>query len=159
MLKIGWVVQKWIFSFCTAMNSSKCILMVSLYTLLSIYTNNEILCIIWIFDLSSRGVLGKIYALSIEVLTLNCLNLHSLCQKSAYRHDFNGYFYEFPQIFVSTSKECTFHQKFGFIMSNTWFQTSFHNSLENGYSAKTSLKWICVWNVNFFTMVRHSKRL
>ena len=43
--------------------------MVSLYIWLSIYTNNEILCIIWKFDLSSRGVLGRIYALSIEVLT------------------------------------------------------------------------------------------
>ena len=43
--------------------------MVSLYIWLSIYTNNEILCIIRKFDLSSRGVLGRIYALSIEVLT------------------------------------------------------------------------------------------
>ena len=42
--------------------------MVSLYIWLSIYTNNEILCIIWKFDLSSQGVLGRIYALSIEVL-------------------------------------------------------------------------------------------
>ena len=48
--------------------------MVSLYIWLSIYTNNEILCIIWKFDFSSRGVLGRIYALSIEVLqTLVCL--------------------------------------------------------------------------------------
>ena len=30
-------------------------------------------------------------------------------------------------IFVSTSKECTFHQKLGFIMSNIWFETSFPN--------------------------------
>ena len=37
---------------------------------LSIYTNNKILCIIWKFDLSSRGVLGRIYTLSIEVLYL-----------------------------------------------------------------------------------------
>ena len=51
-------------------NFSKCILMVSLYIWLSIYTNNEILCIIWKFDLSSRGVLGKIYALSIEVICI-----------------------------------------------------------------------------------------
>ena len=42
--------------------------MVSLYIWLSIYTNNEILYIIWKFDLSSWGVLGRIYALSIEVL-------------------------------------------------------------------------------------------
>ena len=46
--------------------------MVSLYIWLSIYTNNEILCIIWKFDLSSHGVLGRIYALSIEVL-YNCI--------------------------------------------------------------------------------------
>ena len=68
MLKMGWVVKKWNFSFRTATNWSKCILMVSLYTWLWIYTNNEILCIIWKFDFSSRGVLGRIYALSIEVL-------------------------------------------------------------------------------------------
>ena len=46
--------------------------MVSLYIWLSIYTNKEILRIIWKFDLSSRGVLGRIYALSIEVLLLLC---------------------------------------------------------------------------------------
>ena len=56
------------FSFWKAINWSKCILMVSVYIWLSIYTNNAILCIIWKFDLSSRGVLGRIYALSIEVL-------------------------------------------------------------------------------------------
>ena len=56
MLKMGWLVKKWIFSFWTAINRSKCILMVSLYIWLSIYTNNEILCIIWTFDLSSRVV-------------------------------------------------------------------------------------------------------
>ena len=42
--------------------------MESLYIWLSIYTNNEIICIIWKFDLRSRGFLGRIYALSIEVL-------------------------------------------------------------------------------------------
>ena len=42
--------------------------MVSLYIWLSLYTNNKTLRIIWKFDLSSRGVLGRIYALSIEVL-------------------------------------------------------------------------------------------
>ena len=68
MLKMGWVVKKWNFSFWTAINWSKCILMVSVYIWLSIYTNNAILCIIWKFDLSSQGVLGIIYALSIEVL-------------------------------------------------------------------------------------------
>ena len=68
MLKMRWVVKKWIFSFWKAINWSKCILMVSIYIWLSIYTNNAILCIIWKFDLSSRGVLGRIYALSIEVL-------------------------------------------------------------------------------------------
>ena len=68
MLKMGWVVKKWNFSFLTAINWSKCILMVSVYIWLSIYTNKTILCIIWKFDLSSRGVLGRIYALSIEVL-------------------------------------------------------------------------------------------
>ena len=68
MLKMGWVVKKWNFSFWTATNWSKCILMVSVYIWLSIYANNAILCIIWKFDLSSRGVLGRIYALSIEVL-------------------------------------------------------------------------------------------
>ena len=52
----------------TAINWSKCILMVSVHIWRSIYTNNAILCIIWKFDLSSRGVLGRIYALSIEVL-------------------------------------------------------------------------------------------
>ena len=71
MLKMGWVVKKWIFSFWTAINWSKCILMVSVHIWLSIYTNNAILCIIWKFDLSSRGVLGRIYALSIEVLCQN----------------------------------------------------------------------------------------
>ena len=68
MLKMGWEVKKWIFSFWTAINWSKCILMVSVHIWLSIYTNNAILCIIWKFDLSSRDVLGRIYALSIEVL-------------------------------------------------------------------------------------------
>ena len=56
------------FSFWTALNWIKCILMVSLYIWLSMYTKHVILCIIWKFDLSSRGVLGRIYALSIEVL-------------------------------------------------------------------------------------------
>ena len=46
MLKMGWVVKKWNFSFWTAINWSKCILMVSVYIWLSIYTNNAILCII-----------------------------------------------------------------------------------------------------------------
>ena len=70
MLKMGWVVKKWIFSFWTALNWSKCILMVSIYIWLSIFrpTNNETLRIIWKFNLSLRGVLGRIYALSIEVL-------------------------------------------------------------------------------------------
>ena len=72
MLKMGWVVKKWIFSFWKAINWSKCILMVSVYIWLSIYTNNAILCIIWKFDLSSWGVLGRIYALSIEVLWPCC---------------------------------------------------------------------------------------
>ena len=54
MLKMGWVVKKYNFPFWTAINWSKCSLMVSLYIRLSIYTNNEILCIIWKFDLSSR---------------------------------------------------------------------------------------------------------
>ena len=44
--------------------------MVTWYIWLSIYTNNETLCIIWNLDLSSRGFLGRIYALSIEVLLL-----------------------------------------------------------------------------------------
>ena len=70
MLKMGWVIKKWNFSFWTVINWSKCILVVSLYIWLSIYTNNEILCIIWKIDLSSRGVLGRIYASSIEVLAL-----------------------------------------------------------------------------------------
>ena len=42
--------------------------MVSLYIWLSIYTNYETLRILWKFNLSSRGVLGRIYVLSIEVL-------------------------------------------------------------------------------------------
>ena len=46
MLKMGWVVKKWNFSFWTAINWSKCILMVSVYIWLSMYTNNAILCII-----------------------------------------------------------------------------------------------------------------
>ena len=73
ILKTWWVVKKLIFFFFfffwTALYWSKCIQMVSLYIVLSIYTNNEILCIIWKFDRSSRGVLGRIYALSIEVLS------------------------------------------------------------------------------------------
>ena len=52
----GWVVKKYNFFSLTALNWSKCILMVSLYIWLSIYTNNETLRIIWKFDLSSRGV-------------------------------------------------------------------------------------------------------
>ena len=68
-LKMGWVVKKYNFSYLTALNRSKCILMVSLYIWLSIYNNNKTLRIIWKFDLSSRGVLGRIYALSIEVLS------------------------------------------------------------------------------------------
>ena len=55
-------------SLLTTLNWSKCILMVSLNIWLSIYTNNETLRIIWKFDLSSRRVLGRIYALSIEGL-------------------------------------------------------------------------------------------
>ena len=51
--------------------------MVSLYIWLSIYTNNEIICIIWKFDLRSRGVLGRIYALSIEVLNFVPLEIFS----------------------------------------------------------------------------------
>ena len=47
---------------------SKCILMESLYIWLSIFINNETLRIIWKFDLSLRGVLGRIYALIMEVL-------------------------------------------------------------------------------------------
>ena len=69
MLKMGLMVKKYNFSILTALNWSKCILMVSFYIWLSICTNNETLRIIWKFDLSSRGVLGRIYALSIEVLT------------------------------------------------------------------------------------------
>ena len=42
--------------------------MVTWYIWLAIYTKNETLSIIWNFDLTSRGVLGRIYALSIEVL-------------------------------------------------------------------------------------------
>ena len=61
-------VKKWNLSFWTALNWSKCILMVSLYIWLSIFTNNETHRIIWKFDLSLRGVLGRIYALSVEVL-------------------------------------------------------------------------------------------
>ena len=45
-LKIGWVVKKYNFSFVTALNWSKCILIVRLYIWLSIYTNNETLRII-----------------------------------------------------------------------------------------------------------------
>ena len=46
MLKMGWVVRKWMFSFWKVINWSKCTLMVSVYIWLSIYTNNAILCII-----------------------------------------------------------------------------------------------------------------
>ena len=69
MLKMGWMVKKYNVSFLKTLNWSKCILMLSLYIWLSIYTNNETLRIIWKFDLSPRGVLGRIYALSIEVLS------------------------------------------------------------------------------------------
>ena len=72
MLKMGLMVKKYNFSILTALNWSKCILMVSFYIWLSICTNNETLRITWKFDLSSRGVLGRIYALSIEVLTSCC---------------------------------------------------------------------------------------
>ena len=68
MPKMGWMVKKYNFSFLTAVKWSNCILMVSLYIWLLIYTNTETLRIIWKFDLSPRGVLGGIYALSIEVL-------------------------------------------------------------------------------------------
>ena len=70
MLKTRWVVKKCNVSFWTALNWSKCIRMVTWYIWLSIYTNNETLCIIWNFYLSSRGVLGRIYALNIEVLSV-----------------------------------------------------------------------------------------
>ena len=66
-LKMGWVLKKYNFSFSTALNWSNCILMVSLYIWLLIYTNNETLT--WKFDLSSWEILGRIYALSIEVLS------------------------------------------------------------------------------------------
>ena len=58
------VLKKYIFFlfFLTALNWSKCILMVSLNIWLSAYTNKETLRIIWNFDLSSWGVLGRIYA-------------------------------------------------------------------------------------------------
>ena len=48
-----------------------CILMVCLYIWLSKYTNNETLSIIWKFDLSPQGVLGRIYSLCIEVLCIS----------------------------------------------------------------------------------------
>ena len=48
-------------------------------------------------------------------------------------------------IFVSTSKECTFHQKFGFIMSNIWFETSFHNSFGK-WSLQKCEKSTCILN-------------
>ena len=67
MLKTGWVEKKWNFSLLNGIKLVK-MLMVSLYIWISIFTNNETLCIIWNFDLSLRGVLGRIYALSIEVL-------------------------------------------------------------------------------------------
>ena len=71
-LKMGCVVKKQNNSLLLALILSKCILKVSLYIWLSIYTNNRTLRIIWKFDLSSRGVLGRIYALSIEVLYQSC---------------------------------------------------------------------------------------
>ena len=42
-LKMGWVVKKYNLSFSTALSWSKCILTVSLYICLSIYTNNKTL--------------------------------------------------------------------------------------------------------------------
>ena len=60
--------------------------MISVYIWLSIYTNNAILCIIWKFDLSSRVVLGRIYALSIEVLIY--LGLTTMELYIIYWHDY-----------------------------------------------------------------------
>ena len=51
-----------------AVKWSNYILMVNLTVWLLTYTNNETLHIIWKFDLSPWGVLGRIYTLSIEVL-------------------------------------------------------------------------------------------
>ena len=69
ILKMGWMVKKYIFLFfLTALNWSKCILMVSLYIWLWIHSNNKTLRIVCKCDLIPRGELGRIYALSIEVL-------------------------------------------------------------------------------------------
>ena len=68
ILKMGWMVKKYSFCFSTASYCSKSNLMVGLYIWLSIYTNTETFHIIWKFNLSPWGVLGRIYVLSIEVL-------------------------------------------------------------------------------------------
>ena len=52
------------------------------------------------------------------------LSLSKVCVRAW----FQWVFLRISTLFVSTSKECTFHQKFGFIMPNIWLETSFHNS-------------------------------
>ena len=100
MLKMGWMVKKCNFSFLTAVKWSNCILMVSLYILLLIYTNNETLCIIWKFDFSPRGVLGRIYALS---TVLRCAS-DNVTRSNIFHQANLTYFY--VSLYVETYKNC-----------------------------------------------------
>ena len=71
-------------------------------------------------------------------ITLKCLrlNLHSLCQKSADGHDFNGYFYEFPQYLYLHQKSAHFTKSSVYLCQTSDLRPVFSTALENGHSAK-----------------------
>ena len=71
-------------------------------------------------------------------ITLKCprLNLHSLCQKSAYGHDFNAYFYEFPQYLYLRQKSAHFTKGSALLYQISDVRPVFTTALENGHSAK-----------------------
>ena len=71
-------------------------------------------------------------------ITLKCLrlNLHSLCQKSAYVHDFNGYFYEFQQYLCLRQTSAHFTKSSALLCQIFDLRPVFTTALENGHSAE-----------------------
>ena len=62
--------------------------------------------------------------------------MHSLCQKSADGHDFNGYFYEFPQYLYLRQKSAHFTKSSALLCQIYDLRPVFITALENGQSAK-----------------------
>ena len=121
MLKMGLMVKKYNFFILTALNWSKCILMVSIYIWLPICTNNETLRIIWKFDLSPRGVLGRIYALSIEVLCCKS----NLYEKAKEFNDFQFYYFPFKPEKNTNKKSMRFlfiYNNIQYIIFSIWYE-------------------------------------